>query len=52
MDWFNRAVQDLENEYEEGGLDLSEFNRAMKDLNEECEQSRQDAAQEAYDNHY
>jgi len=51
MDWFNRAVQDLEDEYEEGGLDLSELNKAMKDLNEEYDQSRQDAAQEAYDNY-
>ena len=51
MDWYDRAVEEIENDHQEGHLSDSEYLEAMRDLNAEFEQGAQDAASEAYDNY-
>ena len=49
--WYERAESGIEKELEQGLISDAEYNEQMRDLNAEYEESRQDAAQEAYDNY-
>lgn len=51
MDWYDKAEEQLENDYNSGYITYAEFLSGMRDLRSEMEQNRQDAAQEAYDNY-
>jgi hypothetical protein len=51
MTWYDKAEESLENDYNSGYITYSEFLQGLRDLRNEMEQSRQDAAQEAYDNY-
>ena len=51
MRWYEKAIESLDQEYEDGLIDSKEYQAAMRDLNAEYEQAAQDAAQEAYDNY-
>jgi len=49
MRWFEKAEQELEDEYAEGALSLPEFNEAMADLRRELQAEAEEAAVDAYD---
>lgn len=51
MNWYDRAEQEIEDELNNGDIDIKEYHRQMRDLRAEYEQGAQDAAQEAYDNY-
>ncbi len=49
MDWYERAEQQLVDEYNNGTISMKEFNAAMRDLNAELRDSADQAAEEARD---
>ena len=42
--WYDRAVSQLEKEYEEGNISNETYDAEMRDLNEELRQAADDAA--------
>jgi len=50
--WFDKAVEELENDLEAGLISQEEFRREMRELNAEFQNARFEAAQEAYDEYY
>jgi len=51
MDWFDKAEDQIAEEYNNGDIDDKEYKSQMRSLRQEHEEARQDAAQEAYDNY-
>jgi hypothetical protein len=49
--WYDRAQQELDEDYERGELSSKEYQQAMRDLNMEYEEAAQEAAREAYENY-
>ena len=49
MDWYDRACQELEEQYEAGEISLKEFNREIRELNAEFREYAADEAQRHYD---
>lgn len=47
--WYGRAVQQIEGDYDAGLIDSKEYQAQMRDLKDEMRQSAQDAADQAYD---
>ena len=47
-DWYDRALNALERDFENGDLTEKEFESAMRDLDDELKQSAEDAADAAY----
>lgn len=47
--WYERAAEQIDADYEAGLIDAKEHQRQMRDLNDELRQSAQDAADRAYD---
>lgn len=43
MDWYDRAMQQCEKEFEEGFMTAQEMREAMKDIHAELEEQAQDA---------
>lgn len=50
--WYEKAMEQLEQGYDEGDMTADEFRVAMRELNQEYEQCAQDAARDAYDSYY
>lgn len=49
MDWFDKAVEEIEEAYEAEEISDKEYNEQMRDLNEELRDSANEAAEEARD---
>lgn len=50
--WFDKAVEELEAELENGLISQEDFRQEMKALQAELRDARTEAAQDAYDNYY
>lgn len=48
MNWIDKAVEQIETEYEDGFIDMHEMHRQLDDLKGEARQEAEDAAQAAY----
>jgi hypothetical protein len=51
MNWYDKACEQLDNDYDNGLMDSKDYQAAMRDLNAEYEDCRQNAAREAYENY-
>jgi hypothetical protein len=51
MNWYDRAQEQLDAEYERGELSNKEYNAAMRELNQEYEEAAQEAGRNAYENY-
>lgn len=47
--WYEKAIEQLEDELEKGLISNEDFRAQMRDLNAEMQQEAEDAAQSAYD---
>ncbi len=47
--WYERACEQLEQDYADGRIDYGTFHNEMRELNNELRQAAQDAADDAYD---
>ncbi len=47
MDWYERAIKEIEADYEAGNIDNDEYNARMKDVEDERSQEADDAAEGA-----
>ena len=52
MDWFDREVEQLENDLEEGVITQKEFYRDMRDIRASYEQEAHDAAESTYNDYF
>ncbi len=52
MDWFYKAEQQIEDDYEAGFISTEEYHEEMRSLRAEYEQAAQDAAAETYNSFY
>ena len=50
MDWFEKAIEELERELDRGLISQREYNREISNLRHELRQDADDAAEEAYNN--
>ena len=50
MDWYERAMKQIEKDFEDGGLSKEEYREAMADIDAELQQEAEDAAISAYNN--
>lgn len=50
--WADNAAEQIEEDYENGMMSGKEYSEAMRDLRDELEDSRQEAAQSAYNDYY
>lgn len=50
--WFDKAVEELETDLENGLMTQEEFRTAMRDLNAELRDARAEAAHDAYNDYY
>ena len=51
MDWYDKAAQQIEEDYDEGYMSYKEYKEKMSDLDAEYEQARENAAQNACDSY-
>ncbi|MCP4992030.1 MAG: hypothetical protein GY928_40055 [Colwellia sp.] len=49
--WADKAIEQVEADYEKGYISYSELNQQIKDIELEYEQEREDATQEFYNNY-
>lgn len=49
--WADKAVEQVEKDYDDGIIDDQELTAQLRDINEELEEARRDAAEEAYNNY-
>jgi len=50
--WYEKAVDSLEQEYQDGLLTSTEFQQAMREINQEYEAEAEAAGREARDAYY
>lgn len=48
MQWYDRAVEQIEKDFESGAIDSEEYRGQMRDLNSELEESAREAGEQAY----
>ncbi len=46
--WYDSAIEQLENDLQEGAISDAEFEKEMRNLNSELQESAQEAADHAY----
>lgn len=49
--WFDRAAEELEQDYAEGRIDYGEFHNQMRELQRELNDAAHEAAQDAYEDY-
>ena len=49
--WYDKACEELDRDYDDGLLSQKDYQAAMRDLNAEYEEARQEASQQTYDNY-
>lgn len=50
--WYDKAVEELEKEYDEGGMSNEDFREAMRDLDAELRDAADQAAEQAREDYY
>ncbi len=48
MNWFDKAADQIEQEYEDGFIDMHEMHSQLADLRGEMQQEAEEAAEQAY----